>query len=91
MAQRSHAIVLLGRSVRAARDRRGLTQEDVAGRSELDRTYISDVELGKRNVTILSLRRIAAALETSSSHLLADAEQRERDESSTPEPGTPGS
>lgn len=54
----------LGRAVRHHRTRHGLTQEALARRSGLHRTYIGAVERGERNLTILTLTRIARALRT---------------------------
>jgi transcriptional regulator with XRE-family HTH domain len=42
---------------------KGLSQNDLAFQSELDRSYISDIELGKSNPTILTLQKISRALE----------------------------
>lgn len=52
--------------------RRGLdlTQEEVAHRAEIHQTYLSDVERGKRNPSILVLSRIAAALSVDVQELL---------------------
>ena len=54
----------LGRGVRRHRIAAGLTQEELARRARLHRTYIGAVERGERNLTILSLVRIARALDT---------------------------
>ncbi len=51
-----------GLSIRTARIAAGLSQEEVASRAGLDRTYISQVESGKRNVTLVSISKIADAL-----------------------------
>ena len=51
-----------GEAVRRERRRRGLSQEDLGFKAGLDRTYISSVERGKRNVSLLSIHRIAKAL-----------------------------
>ena len=40
----------------------GFSQEDLALRAKLHRTYISDVERGERNISIESLRRLSIAL-----------------------------
>lgn len=53
----------LARNVRAARVRAGMTQEQLAERSGLHQTYLSDIERGKRNVTLDVVERLAAALE----------------------------
>jgi transcriptional regulator with XRE-family HTH domain len=54
----------------------GLSQEDLCFKSELDRTYISGIERGVRNPTVKTVRRIAAALGTAPSRLMAAAEGR---------------
>lgn len=53
----------VGLNVKRLRKERDLSQEDLAFESRLHRTYISGVERGIRNPTILILDRIAAALE----------------------------
>ena len=54
---------LVGRNVRAMRRAKGLSQEELAFASDLHRTYVSGVERGIRNPTVLILERIATALE----------------------------
>ncbi len=53
----------------------GISQEELAGRAGLHRTYICDVERGARNVTLLSIEKLAQALEVSVSTLLAYARE----------------
>lgn len=53
---------LVGRNVREARDARGITQEQLAAVSGFSQQYISDLERGHRNPTIVSLYEIAEAL-----------------------------
>ena len=48
--------------VRQARRKLGLTQHELASRAGLHRTYISDVERGKRNVSLQIIERLAEAL-----------------------------
>ena len=57
--------VRFGQAVRKLRQERKMSQEELAERSGLHRTYISDIELGKRNVSLENIERIAAALERS--------------------------
>lgn len=52
----------------------GLSQEELAHRADLDRTYISLVERSKRNLTVDALDRIASGLGVSASRLMAEAE-----------------
>jgi transcriptional regulator with XRE-family HTH domain len=52
----------LGASLRAARQGAGLTQQVVASRAELQRSYVAGVEAGTRNISVLNLARIARAV-----------------------------
>jgi len=55
----------IGLAIRAQRRARGLSQEALAALAGLDRSYMSSVERGLRNISVLNLARIAAALNTS--------------------------
>jgi transcriptional regulator with XRE-family HTH domain len=63
--------------MRDLRGRLGLSQEELAHRAELNRTYLGDVERGTRNLSFNALRRIADALEIRASELLARGEDQE--------------
>lgn len=52
----------VGCRIKCLRSQLGLSQEKLALKAELDRTYLAGVESGKRNVTISSLEKIAIAL-----------------------------
>lgn len=52
----------IGKNIATLRKQRGLTQEDLCGIAEIDRSYLSEIENGKMNVTIKSLVVIAKAL-----------------------------
>jgi transcriptional regulator with XRE-family HTH domain len=64
-----------GYAVKVRRDELGLTQEDLAHRTNIHRTYLSDVERGTRNVSLVNIELLAAALGVSMSDLfkLVDA------------------
>jgi len=64
------ALKRFGRRVRELRKRGGLSQEDLALESGLDRTFVSHVERGARNASILSVWRLANALRVKPSKLL---------------------
>lgn len=64
-------VISFGNTVRKLRIERGISQEDFAELCELHRTYISDIELGKRNVSLENIAKIANALEISISELFA--------------------
>ena len=68
--------IALAGQIRSARIRRGMSQEDLAFRAGLHRTYISLVEGGKKSLTVDSLARIASALDIKPSKLLATSEKR---------------
>jgi two-component system, response regulator len=69
-----------GAAIRLRRDHLGISQEELAGRAGLHRTYISDVERGARNVSLESICRLAAALEVPLSVLFARVEELSSDE-----------
>ncbi|WP_082533187.1 helix-turn-helix domain-containing protein [Devosia sp. Root413D1] len=62
----------VGENVRAFRLASGLSQETIAERIGADRAYISALELGKRNPTVLTLWHVAQALAVSLSELVAE-------------------
>jgi len=66
--------VAFGHAVRARRTELGLSQEELAERCELDRTYISGVERGRRNPTVQAVFRIAQGLGVPASDLVREAE-----------------
>lgn len=51
-----------GRQVRCARQANGLSQEALASLCDLDRTYIGSVERGERNISLVNISKLAAAL-----------------------------
>jgi transcriptional regulator with XRE-family HTH domain len=57
-------LVEIGKNIRAIRESKGLSQEELAELVEIDRTYIGGIERGERNVASLNLIRIAIALNT---------------------------
>jgi transcriptional regulator with XRE-family HTH domain len=63
-------VASFGRNVRAGRLRAGLSQEELAFRAGMKRSYLSDLERGTRNPTIRALGRLAEALEVTPTSLL---------------------
>ncbi|MBC9032689.1 helix-turn-helix transcriptional regulator [Sphingomonas sp. JC676] len=61
---------LVGRNVRKARAAKGWTQEQLAEKSGFSQQYISGLEQGKRNPTIVSVYEIALTLDVSHLELL---------------------
>lgn len=75
MPQRSPDHAALGRAIRGARGRRGISQEELASLSGLHRTYVGGIERGERNPSYTNILRIAEALGERASQLLAAAER----------------
>lgn len=63
------ALKKFGDNVRSRREAQDLSQEQLAERADLDRTYISGVERGVRNLSLNNVVRIAKALKISASDL----------------------
>jgi transcriptional regulator with XRE-family HTH domain len=60
----------VGQRIRNLRVRRGWSQERLADESGVDRSYMSGIERGVRNISILTLAKVALALGVSPSSLL---------------------
>jgi transcriptional regulator with XRE-family HTH domain len=72
MTIRSPSHVAFGQAIRSTRNRRGVSQEGLALRCGLDRTYISGIERGTRNPSLANILKLAAALDVRPSELFAD-------------------
>lgn len=55
----------VGKRIRELRNKLGVSQEELAAMVELDRTYITSVESGKRNISIVNIEKLAKALNVS--------------------------
>lgn len=62
--------VRLGKNVRSLREERGWSQEDYADRAGIHRTYVSDIERGRRNPTITVVEKLAQPFDVTASQLL---------------------
>ena len=69
--------VAYGKAVRAIRQDKKISQEELGDLCGLHRTYISDIELGKRNVSLENIDKIAHALQVKKSELFVEVEQYE--------------
>lgn len=68
-------LVRFGHAVRSKRLSLELTQEVLAEKAELHRTYIADIERGTRNVSLQNIEKLALALGCSLETLFADVEK----------------
>lgn len=66
---------MFGDVLRSARQKAGMTQEDLAFEAKLDRTYISHLENDKKSPTLETLLRLGDALGVAASTLVARVEQ----------------
>jgi transcriptional regulator with XRE-family HTH domain len=72
---KARELVRFGANVRKLREARDWTQEQLAERAELDQTYISGIERGERNATLLTTTRLALALKTTAAALCEGIER----------------
>ena len=63
----------LGHTVRAERQARKLTQQELAFEAELSLTYVGEIERGQRMVSVDTLLRVARALDLTAAQLLEKA------------------
>ena len=59
-----------GDRVRSLRNQAGISQEKLAELAEIHRTYVSGIERGERNVSLINIMRLASALDVSVSKLM---------------------
>lgn len=64
-----------GFNVRKLREAKDWTQEELAEKAGLDQTYISGIERGERNLTILSIAKLANALKSTAADLCEGIER----------------
>ena len=62
---KSDILVSFGQKVQKTRKKLGLSQEELAERAGLHRTYIGMIERAEKNITLCNIERIANALEIS--------------------------
>ncbi len=65
----------LGNTIKELRKKQSLSQEELAERAGIHRTFMSHVECGTRNITIYNLVKIAKALKVKPSILLLDIDE----------------
>lgn len=62
----------IGNRIRELRSHIGLSQEKFAQKIGMDRTYFASVELGKRNISIVNIEKIANGLDVTLSEFFKD-------------------
>ena len=72
--KRQHrSLLALGKAIREVRLAKGISQEKLALVAEVDRSYVGRVERGDNNVAVLTLARLAGALDLSIAKLMQKA------------------
>ena len=69
-----NVLTQLGMRIRYLRKQKGMSQLDLALESDINKNYISDLERGSRNPSLLILERIAKALDVSLENLFQGIE-----------------
>lgn len=64
----------LGDAIRTHRQSIGLSQEALADAAGINRTHMGEVERGKRNISFMSIVKIASAMDAKASDLIAEAD-----------------
>ena len=65
-------MIRFGKRLREVREKAEISQEKLAELAKLHRTYVSSVERGKRNISIVNIERLAVALGVSMKDLMPD-------------------
>ena len=66
----SDVLVRFGKRLRQIREKVGVSQERLAEMARLHRTYVSSVERGKRNISLLNIGKLAKALDVAPAKLM---------------------
>lgn len=74
--ERDDVLKAFGSAVRQRRNELGISQEELALRSGLTRSYITDVERGVRNIALRNIARLAEALDTNLAHLFRNVSEQ---------------
>lgn len=69
MELKQEILIKFGERVREIRKKKKLSQEDLAHKADLHRTYIGMIERAEKNLTLINIEKIASALETTVSDL----------------------
>lgn len=72
----SDVMARFGTRLRDVRENAGISQEKLAELAKLHRTYVSSVERGKRNISLVNIERLADALGVSMKELMPEGEKK---------------
>lgn len=69
---RAKILIVFGQKVRSERLKRNFSQEELAEKAGLHRTYIGMIERAEKNLTLINIEKIAKALDVSPDELLRE-------------------
>jgi|TARA_B110000908_G_C9929302_1_gene303170 transcriptional regulator with XRE-family HTH domain len=72
MKAKQNILIIFGKRVRELRKRKDLSQEELAFKADLHRTYIGMIERAEKNITLVNIEKIALALEVNIKELIND-------------------
>ena len=72
MNKKTELLNKFGAKVRGERLKRGLSQEKLAAKADVHRTYIGMIERGEKNITLTNIKKVAEALELGIYQLLTN-------------------
>ena len=70
MDSKQNILIKFGERVREIRKEKGFSQEELAHKADLHRTYIGMIERAEKNITLVNIEKIANALEVNIKELL---------------------
>lgn len=71
MESKEEILIKFGAKVRAVRKMKGLSQEQLAFKADLHRTYIGMIERAEKNITLINIEKIANALDIELSEIFS--------------------
>ena len=72
MKVKQKILIIFGQRVREIRKRKNLSQEELAFKADLHRTYIGMIERAEKNITLINIEKIAIALKVNIKELIND-------------------
>lgn len=80
LTMKSDIKIILGKCIKTFRQKTGLSQEKFALKIGMDRTYYASVESGRRNISIINIKKIADGFGISLSDLFSAIDNYKEDE-----------
>lgn len=70
VSMKNESVIKLGKAIKRVREQKNMSQGDICRATGFDRAYMSNIEAGKGNPTLLTIEKIAQALEVTTDKLL---------------------